>query len=502
MRELLLLICCRLCLGDLLLNEYLTNPVGSEYEDECIELWNAGEQAVSLQNIFISDGSARDALVVLRGDTLMAGQLALILDPDHCGSYLVGLPDTVLLLQTADGSFGSGGLANGGGECLQLLSAEGEVLDSLWTQAELPAGCSCERREPLARSSASWFPHRLGQHSLGRPNSRRRLDFEVELLNLEADSLRIRASGYHGWQGALGLLSGLPPCQDLHSLYLPPLACGDSCMIPLPELPLAGQNPFQLWMPVGTEERVLIDSLLWSGGRVGLTINEVMADGEEGADWIELRNASTCPLVLHELLLEAASWSQALAGTLLAGEFLLLSRDTTAEENCAWLHCAPHLNLEGYLTLVSPEGARVEELHWDWTAACRGHSLERLGPGLEAGSVSNWTCSPDPGGSPGRPNAAWIPARPQAGLQLSTDLLLPLSGGSRSHLRVSVSGAECLLIELWSRQGLRLLKRECATEAFVWDGRLEDGSLTLPGAYLLRVHTGKAWELRPLAVSW
>ncbi len=501
MRYLLLLLLARLCAAQLLLNEYLSNPLGSEYEDECVELWNPGASAVSLDDLRLSDGSGIDELVS-DADSLPPGQIALILDPDHSGAYLQGLPDSVVVLYIGDTSFGSGGLTNGGGECLQLLSAEGEVLDSLWTRGDLPAGCSCERRERDPCSSASWLPHRLGSHSLGRPNSVQRLDYELELLEIKLERLLLRACGYAGWSGPVTLCAGQGSCALETELVLPDLNGGECWEQTLPPLPLAGNNPFHLSHPSPGGSRLLLDTLLWRPARDGLCINEIMADGEEGRDWIELWNAGECELVLDGMELVADSWSQELEGTLAAACYLLLGRDTQTREDCRTFVCAPHLNLQGFLVLESPDGERVEEVQWDTPVHCRARSLERLGPELQAELPESWSCSSVTGGTPGGQNSCWIPSADRAGLQLSSDLLLPLSTNENAHLRISCPGSERLVIQLWTRLGERLFERYTESSSYLWNGRLENGQLPEPGAYLLRVHTGSEWEMRAVAVSW
>jgi hypothetical protein len=137
--------------AQILLNEVMFNPAGTESGDEFVEILNTSPDTVNLTGWQIGDGSGSDFLSDLGEGTFLApGQYGLILDPDYfenSTSYEDLIPHGCLIC-TLDGStFGSGGLSNSQAETVILVDGSGIVIDQHTYSLETPAGYSEERVE-------------------------------------------------------------------------------------------------------------------------------------------------------------------------------------------------------------------------------------------------------------------------------------------------------------------------------------------------------------------
>lgn len=108
--------------GDLVITEFIPNPLGSESSNEFFEVLNTTDEAIDLRGIEISDAGS-DSLFVTGSAPIMVG----------AGEYFVfartlgGVPEAGFALNSADGSFA---LGNSGDEI--ILSLGGIVIDEVY----------------------------------------------------------------------------------------------------------------------------------------------------------------------------------------------------------------------------------------------------------------------------------------------------------------------------------------------------------------------------------
>jgi len=103
--------------SDIRISEVMSNPQGSEYENEFIEVYNHSDHVTHINGWLLSDGNGVDSISHIAGSPeIRPGGYAVIFDPGYNfsnGPYSDLLPDSVPVYSiSTDASFGSGGLAN------------------------------------------------------------------------------------------------------------------------------------------------------------------------------------------------------------------------------------------------------------------------------------------------------------------------------------------------------------------------------------------------------
>ncbi|MFT7580907.1 MAG: hypothetical protein ACI9MR_002581, partial [Myxococcota bacterium] len=149
----------------IVINEVMANPL-NEGTGEFVELYNAGDVAVSLRTLAISDGSARDPLYADGTALLQPGQYAIILDSDYVSGYAI--PDDVLVARTFDKHLGNG-LSTA--DTVTLYGPDDVVLSTYGNPANPGNGWSRERISPTAPDTgSSWVKAGCEGGSPGLPN--------------------------------------------------------------------------------------------------------------------------------------------------------------------------------------------------------------------------------------------------------------------------------------------------------------------------------------------
>ena len=136
-----------------ILNEVMFDPDGSDYTDEFVEILNLGEtDSVDLTGWHFGDSSGDDQILDAgRGLILRPGQYGLILDPDYFGSsalYDYLIPEGTLILTVEGTTLGSGGLSNSTPETVMLLNAGGNVVAEYTYSVGNSPGHSDEKVDP------------------------------------------------------------------------------------------------------------------------------------------------------------------------------------------------------------------------------------------------------------------------------------------------------------------------------------------------------------------
>lgn len=476
------------------LNEVQANPAGPEHQDEFVELVNPDSLWVEAAGLWLGDGVGEDELVPWgSASTMLApGGLALVLDPDHQGAYLVDLPADVVLLTVADGVLGSGGLSNSTVETITLRDALGVVLDRVDTRPGLPVAISLERRWSGASCDSCWAAARTTGGTPGRPNSVVPLPGEVELARWEPAGPVLRAPS--GFQGRISWRGGMEPCLD--SLWLDlTLRPGEEHAAGWPPMPLPGHNPVRLEARRAMALQVLCDTLLWRVPLPGeLVLEAVQPDGE---DWLQLRVAG-CPARLDGLKLSGRSFSWTLSGDVEAGGRWLAGAVESACGPPAQELRSPALALSGGVELRSPDGALLDAAHWPDPRGPR-HPWRRLDPVRDGGDPSNWVAAP--GLEPGCLPTPWPALAGDPGAwSFSCQVLGPLPAHDHPLVVVAPVGVESWTMEVYDLRGGRVARHAVRGGRLVWSGLNEAGETLAPGVQVIRVTAAGREELHLLSI--
>jgi hypothetical protein len=185
----LLLLAICLQASDLRISEVMSNPQGSEYENEFVEIYNAGIDVIHIKNWILTDGTGIDSLDIWLGrDELRPGQYGLILDPGYDlsgGIYLGLIPDSIPIYTiSTDASFGSGGLANAG-ESITVHSPDSTCTSHMVWSSATENGYSWERVDlGQPDSSADWEQSRWINGTPGTRNSVSPAQFNLSLSSI------------------------------------------------------------------------------------------------------------------------------------------------------------------------------------------------------------------------------------------------------------------------------------------------------------------------------
>ena len=161
------LVLLAICLqaNDIRISEVMSNPQGSEYENEFIEVFNAADHVIQINGWILSDGNGVDTISHLSGPTdIQPFHYALIMDPGYdflSGPYSDFLNDTIPIYTiSTDGSFGSGGLSNAG-ELVLIQSPDSSISSEMSWFSATDNGFSWERVSVNSEDSQSVWQQSL-----------------------------------------------------------------------------------------------------------------------------------------------------------------------------------------------------------------------------------------------------------------------------------------------------------------------------------------------------
>lgn len=136
----------------LIINEVMFDPVGVDYYDEFIEIYNLDSIPVDLRGMALDINGSIDSIAAINGQwqVLLPGAYGLILDRgyiiDHKSfTYENLIPTATLRFTIKDASFGKSGLANTTPNLIKLISAQGDTLCRVATTPNQSSGYSDEK---------------------------------------------------------------------------------------------------------------------------------------------------------------------------------------------------------------------------------------------------------------------------------------------------------------------------------------------------------------------
>ena len=524
--------------SQVLLNEVMFNPLGSEHTDEFVEIVNtSADRTVNLTSWQISDGKDSDIIIDTgEGIFLKPRQTGLILDADYfdrSGCYDASIPGDALVLTIHGSTFGSGGFSNSTPETVMLINNNGILIDSVRYDTGTKPGYSYERVRPDGSypDEDNWKQSRVLNGTPGSGNSVSlpgsdlivkdfRMDFEIQEGRPEVrlEILLLNASTTVIVQGEITLFTD---------------SDGDSCASGFETIgresfssitPGDSNSVYFLWINpqygphvVGIEmtfslcgelklcHQFFHMTLPYPQGAV--VINEIMAHPLPGfPEWIELYNP-------HDYLVDLNGWSLSDKNT---GERYVLSEQSLIMQPGGYLILSegPHscfINYESSLAVLPLPGLNndqdeiflydqcgeiVDNVLYDrsWDRET-GASLERVRWDGASQDRLNWhVCTGLEGMTPGRRNSVTTGGADQESILLVQPNPFSPDGDGLDevlmiHYRLPYAYAT-ITMSVYNVQGrkVRDLRRgyESAGEGTaIWDGRDYTGRLAGTGIYII-----------------
>jgi hypothetical protein len=439
--------------GQIILSEVMFDPIGNEYYNEFIEIYNISTtDTIDLATWQISDSSDVDFIIPYDQGTLLMPRLyALILDPgyfENSQQYENLIPPEALILTIDDGSFGSQGLSNSYPEPIILISSSGDTAAKYRYTLNNQPGFSDEKRNLFGDDSPeNWANSQVLNGTPGFENSVRQYDHDIKLDLLgfppeavAAQSITLIASIIN-----IGLISAsnieILFFEDLNSDSLlsveeqigQPFLIADSlkpgenlqARTVIDSLP-GGPHFFcaKAYFPLDQDTLNNLASTVVKIGFQpnGIIINEIMyRPSAELAEWFELYNPGNVPANLQYWQFSDAHTDKRIdlsdAELFIPGKgYLIIAEDSTIYQSFSSIPCDvytpaqgfPPLNNDGdQIVLYDLIGTIIDQVRYEtsWGSAT-DVSLERKLWSKESNDPSNWGLSQYfNGGTPGMKNS-------------------------------------------------------------------------------------------------
>ncbi len=537
----------------IVINEIMFDVPGADYHDEYVELFNAGEEAITFEGWRVGDGDETDAIIApdtVSDLVLEPSEYLLILDGSYSGnstaydSILTGISYAFI----DDGSFGKSGFANSYGECVVLINADGDTVDRHLYTADNEPGFSDERKSPfLSGYAQNWGNSLFSGGTPGMINSIALKKGEPLLLNFRVESkstdkINLLFSAVTWSEATLTGEYGLTVDENFSGEansgeekiisgtvdFVP----GETATVERTAV-VSGSGNMQYVFTLRLNERdtaFVTAIFLDSGETEEVIINEVFfapADGEW--EWIELYNPGSGYLSLrrYELVIGADTLPIPDDAVIKPEGFLILSEEEGipgrfGNYSCRVVKLREWNNLritEEYIGLIDPLERVADTLHYDdswWKDKHGNRSFEKKGPELP-NIAGNWGFSlSDAGGTPGRVNS-WIRGErlgvEAEHLKFNSALFSPARSDLPAVLEIAVemesSGDLKLIVFDLRGRPVRVLVNDTqlpGLQYFLWDGRNEAGLDMPAGTYLIFVEfssSGERWKsVQPVALVW
>ncbi|UCE04842.1 MAG: lamin tail domain-containing protein [bacterium] len=446
----LTLLASRYANSQIILTEIMFDPIGSEYYNEFIEIYNISPtDTIDLSGWQISDSSDVDFIISHeQGTHLKPQQYAIILDPGYFQNseqYENLIPADALILTIDDGSFGSQGLSNSYPEPIILISSSGDTAAKYQYTLDNQPGYSDEKRNQLGDDSPeNWANSKILNGTPGMKNSispkNHDLSLKIAIRHIYSDSIIVLAT--------ISNVGLLPASQFRCDFYVdrnmdslvqenelvnsfeyeqPPLLVADSIIIHQ-NIPVFKRGKNQLIAELvyildekQSNNRIIIQFVV-PFNRGQLIINEIMFRPLSGnPEWIEIFNPGVDLINLNDWKFSDAHFEK--KQKIVRQDFWIAPKQyillAESEDIFALLHDSLYVNV-----IIPPSWSTLNNnldqvvfydltnkaidsmryfSHWSPEA---GISLERIDFMISSTDSSNWAASIDPTGStPGRFNS-------------------------------------------------------------------------------------------------
>ena len=444
------LVLLAICLqaSDIRISEVMSNPQGSEYENEFIEVYNHSDHVTHINGWILSDGNGLDSISHIAGpEEIQPGGYAVIFDPGYnflTGPYSELLPDTVPIYSiSTDASFGSGGLANSAESVLIWSPDSLHSSQMSWTSAT-ENGHSWERVSlDLADSVVTWQQSLVENGSPGFRNSvlpaQKNLGLSdlivthsvvgepVELMLHLANTGTDLISSFDIALYQDKNQNGIQDPEEWEMIVEPNLAISSNQILEYPIAIFLLEPGIHLGVA-----RLIVDGDQFSGDdslrfqvrgaylRDAVSLTEIMFSPslEQGGEWIEIKNVSAGTISLQGWTFSDANQTRhSITDQLFQLEpdcLLTLCADQDVieyyelgVEQVLLLDSWPTLNgTSDSVRLFDATGHAVSSGYYRGSWGASGASLERRHPLLKPLAESNWAvCLKSEGGTPSRTNS-------------------------------------------------------------------------------------------------
>ncbi|MBN2104468.1 lamin tail domain-containing protein [bacterium] len=306
--------------GQVLINEIMFNPDGSEHTDEFVEIINTDSSlSVDLSGWTVHDGEDGDRIIEAgKGLILAPDQIGLILDADYfqkSDEYQALISKDALVLTVEGSTIGNGGLSNSRPECVMLINVDGQIVDSVRYDIGIASGHSYERvaLDLPSCDPLNWRESHSVYGSPGCLNSVSPVMYDLTVVEMVCHpsskkdltercfDITIRNAGKNPVYDA-----GIVLFEDVNRDSLPAeseavctcnidaLSAGDTTVVRLPwSAHQYGAHCMGIEIVLSSDEKPNNNRLfsdIWIPYPVGsLVINEIMADPlPDAPEWIEL----------------------------------------------------------------------------------------------------------------------------------------------------------------------------------------------------------------------
>ena len=506
--------------AQVVINEVMFDPSGSEFFDEYIELYHTGDVAVDLTGWRIGDGDSTDEIIAVKnGLKLEPGQYALVLDADYfaLSTQYHPLPQDALIVTINDPTFGNGGLNNRVGERVVLISAVGDTVAVMQYQAPNTPGFSEEKIYPLGGDEeTNWVDCKWAEGTPGRVNSVSVKPVDLALHtksdsvfvpwmqkgSLELWAANVGQEAIHAFQVRIGGLKEVK-VQDGGALGV-----GESKILVVDVGVLSGgiNEVVAEGVLVGDEDvhnQVVKWTVLSGYAPYSVVINEVMAAPREGGEWVELLGLGKTPIDLRGWQLSDGPTE----GVIPMGELVPHGLVVLAEvpEEGIGLSRWPRLNNGGdMLRLRDATGSVIDSIAYPM--ATTGVSLERIDVHVSGMDHHNWLNSTQ-GATPGQPNSVAVVQTDSVRLEVEPN---PFDIETRItyHLPIPRAHVDLWIFDRLGRKVRSLLTGDegGAVREMVWDGRNDQQQFLKPGVFVLyleaRSFSGQVFQAKaPVVLS-
>ncbi len=510
------LFCC-VCLlsretdAQVVINEVMFDPSGSEFFDEYIELFNTGERAVDLTGWRIGDDDETNAMV---GPlmVLAPGGYALVMDAGYGANstHYDPLPDTALRLTVASATLGHSGLSNVHPERILLITAAGDTIGAATYQPGNPPGVSEEKIDagkgdaPENWADAKWpggTPGTVNSVSVKDQDLALRLNAASRILVPWGETAEVVLTVTN--VGRETATSFAITINGNRSFVGGTLAVHDSTRVSIPiSEPPVGPHIFEARVVFAGDQDTTNNAatLTVIGGMAPgqIVIGEVMALDPE---WVELHNRS--PHAVHLsgwTLSDLRTTGQFDTRATIAGSgYVVVAEDAARvalqfsgiDVSILSLTRWPRLNDGGDGLILRDATATVVDSVF-YSAQETSASVERIDLDV-SGDQNNWLRSQAPlGATPGAANSVGFDDR-VTGVSLTVEPD-PFVDRAAITYRVPVPRIHA---NLWvfDRMGRRvaslLESAEGGSQRVVnWDGRADNGQILKPGIYIIYLEVG------------
>jgi hypothetical protein len=439
--------------SQIVLSEIMFDPIGSEYYDEFIEIYNTSTtDSIDLAGWQISDGTGTDLIIAFENDSKLGPlQFGLILDPGYFQNstqYDDLIPEEALVLTIDNNTFGSSGLSNSSSEPVILISGNGDTKATYFYSLDNEPGFSDEKIDLFAgENSENWANSKNLNGTPGSLNSVRKHSSDISAkltctheIAQPGQTIRLTASITNAGNSPVSnikvsffhdinvdtVLSSDEQIGSTHFITNVLLSGETEQIITSVDSLKSGRFIFFITAYL-EEDQDTFNNVASAEVRVGfpvhsLIINEIMyRPSSNQVEWIELFNPSNLPVDVQLWQFSDANTNNKITlsdSTLFVPEqgYLLLAENNTIHTNFPDISCDvlvpdqgfPALNNSGDVVIFYDlTGSIIDEVNYQsfWGSEI-GVSLERISRDKMSDNQSNWSLSQNPfGATPGSKNS-------------------------------------------------------------------------------------------------